>query len=120
MSSSLSSHDISPPARTHGRRRRRFLRTKVVATAATLAAVVFASACGPSDTEVDLSKTLPTDIPAGTTLVVADQQNLVQNLLAAGGNGEHLPLQGRIRQLHRRTRGAGGLPRRHRRRRTGR
>ncbi|SDU84565.1 ABC-type nitrate/sulfonate/bicarbonate transport system, substrate-binding protein [Gordonia westfalica] len=91
MSSSLSSHDISPPARTHGRRRRRFLRTKVVATAATLAAVVFASACGPSDTEVDLSKTLPTDIPAGTTLVVADQQNLVQNLLAAGGNGEHLP-----------------------------
>lgn len=93
MSSSLSSHDISPPARTPGRRRRRFLRTKVVGTAATLAAVVFASACSPSDTEVDLSKTLPTDIPAGTTLVVADQQNLVQNLLAAGGNGENLPYQ---------------------------
>ena len=50
------------------------------------------TACGGSDDgEVDLSKDLPTEIPAGTKIVWADQQNKYQTLLAASGLDKDLP-----------------------------
>lgn len=50
------------------------------------------TACGSSDDHgVDLSKDLPTEIPAGTTIVWADQQNKYQTLFAASGLDKDLP-----------------------------
>lgn len=50
------------------------------------------TACGGSDDgDVDLSKDLPTEIPAGTKIVFADQQNKYQTLLAASGLEKDLP-----------------------------
>ena len=62
----------------------RFAKTLVPTIFIALFAILI-SACASDDTEVDLTSDLPTDVPAGTTLVVADQQNVVQNLLKAGG-----------------------------------
>ena len=68
----------------------RFAKTLVPTIFIALFAILI-SACASDDTEVDLTSDLPTDVPAGTTLVVADQQNVVQNLLKAGGAGSDLP-----------------------------
>ncbi len=60
----------------------------------TLVAIIalILTACGSSDDgEVDLSKELPTEIPAGTKIVWADQQNKYQTLLAASGLDKDLP-----------------------------
>ncbi|NDZ94254.1 ABC transporter substrate-binding protein [Streptomyces sp. SID6673] len=68
-------------------------------TAKILAAVLLSSAiaagvtsCAPPETTaLDTSTPLPTNIPDGTRIVVADQQNLVQTLLRASGLDKNLP-----------------------------
>lgn len=82
-----SSRDAHRPPTARGRHRKRLS----AAAFGAIVGVALAAACTSTDSEVDLAKALPTDIPAGTTLVVADQQNSAQQLLAASGAGKDLP-----------------------------
>lgn len=47
----------------------------------------------PASAEVDLSGELPTEIPAGTKLIVADQGNVLRNYLSASGLDADLPYE---------------------------
>ena len=82
-------HDTTPKHR-RGRRRR-----VVPLLGLILAATAAVSACSgsaPADT-LDASAPIPTEIPEGTKLVIADQQEAVQTALAASGELDRLPFE---------------------------
>ncbi|GAA1388434.1 ABC transporter substrate-binding protein [Pseudonocardia kongjuensis] len=66
-----------------------------IAVAAALGALLLAACAGPSGTDDVLAADapLPTEVPPGTTLVVADQQEALQTALRVSGELDRLPFQ---------------------------
>lgn len=66
-------------------------RRRLALVAMAMAAVTVASACSSNAEGLEPDAPLPTEIPEGTTLVVADQQNRLSVALEASGELEKLP-----------------------------
>lgn len=90
-----------PQARFAGRMRtyparRRSTRTAAVIVGTLLVAVTALSGCAKNNTPenaLPADAPLPTEIPAGTSLVIADQQEFQQTVLAASGELDTLPFE---------------------------
>ncbi|AZG48411.1 ABC transporter substrate-binding protein [Gordonia insulae] len=79
---------LEPTARTPKRVARKPFLTLLTALVVTVGLAACSSQDGP---ELNTDVPLPTDIPAGTTITVADQQNQIQVLLRASGLEKTLP-----------------------------
>lgn len=66
-------------------------RRRLALVAMAMAAVTAISACSADAEGIEADAPLPTEVPAGTTLVVADQQNRLSVALEASGELEKLP-----------------------------